>query len=179
MCGVCAEELPVYLVQGLGLQDGAADDAAPFGSFHDDLEAAEEHVEIRLDAGRVARALNGEGRAAFLVPVDFALVLFAPDLAVGRDALVGEVEGGIAAESLHRWTASGVEWVAVGVSLSQCCRSKGCERRNGGKREGFHVWCKESMSLSCLCIYVEVEWSLIVREWTHVYQTRCVVLRNE
>jgi hypothetical protein len=135
---VAAKEFPVDFIEGLGLQDCAGHNAASFGGLHDDFQAAEEHVEVRLDHGRVAGALNGEGRAILLVPVDLALVLLFPDLVVGGNALGDEVEGGVAAERLHRGTSRGVEREAVGVGLRQRCGEQHGERGDGGKREGLH-----------------------------------------
>jgi hypothetical protein len=135
---VAAEEFPIDFVECLGLENGTGYDAATLCGAHNDFQAAEEHVETRLDHGRVAGALNGEGRAALLVPVDFALVLLLPDFVVGGDARLHEVEGGVAAKRLHRGTSRGVEREAVGVCLRQRCGEQRSERRDGGKSEGLH-----------------------------------------
>lgn len=64
---VCAEELPIHLVQILRLQHDGGDDALPGRSLHLDLDLAEEEVGLGLDGGGLALLGDGELSAGGLV----------------------------------------------------------------------------------------------------------------
>lgn len=134
VCGVGAEELPVDLVQALGLQDGARHNALAFGGLHDHLDTAEEDVEGRQDGGRVSTELDGE--VGVVVNVRYGtLAVLRPDIGVEA---VGKVEGGVGAERRHIRTARGVEGVAFGVGLGQGS-GKQAAGEEGRSREGERV----------------------------------------
>lgn len=50
VCSVCPRELPVHLVQIIGLEHDAADDSLARRGFHPDFDLAEEYRELRLDS---------------------------------------------------------------------------------------------------------------------------------
>lgn len=99
---VSAQPFPVDLVQVIGLEDGAADNA-PSGSRLDlEVDAPKHYVPVGLEQGRVALLGHGEGSA-------IAAVRRVPDgFEVSRRAL-GEVKGARPAE---RWVR-GTGWREV------------------------------------------------------------------
>ena len=65
--GVRAGELPVYLVQVVGLEHDAADHALAGGGLEPDLDFAEEDVEFGLHCGGIASVVDGELGAVIVV----------------------------------------------------------------------------------------------------------------
>lgn len=94
---VSAQPFPVDLVQVIGLEDGAADNA-PSGSRLDlEVDASKHNVPIGLDQGRIALLGHGECGAV-------AVIRWAPDgFEISRRAL-GEVKSGRPAERWVRGT---------------------------------------------------------------------------
>lgn len=99
---VTAQPLPVDLVQIVGLEDGAADDALAGSRLDLEVDAPKHYVPVGLEQGRVALLGHGEGSA-------IAAVRRVPDgFEVSRRAL-GEVKGARPAE---RWVR-GTGWREV------------------------------------------------------------------
>lgn len=83
---VAAQPLPVDLVEVVGLEDHAADDAGSGRGLDDGRDGAEEHVELGLHGRGVARLGDGEGETIVVVG----------GVAIGHDPVraltVGEVD---------------------------------------------------------------------------------------
>ena len=67
VCCVRAGELPVDLVQVVGLEHDAADNSLARGGLEPDLDFAEEDVEFGLHCGRIAFVVDGELGAVVVV----------------------------------------------------------------------------------------------------------------
>ena len=127
MRGVAPDNLPIDLIQVIGLQHDGRDDSLARRGLHPHLHDPEEQVEFRLDGGGVAFLVDGEGGARGGGVVDRPRGEVPGVAGLGG----GEVEGVVGGEG-GVGGAGAVEWVAGCPGLGE---SEGEEQRQEGVEE--------------------------------------------
>ena len=141
MRSVATNDLPIDLIQVVGLQHDGRDDPLAGGSLHPHLHDPEEQIEFRLDGGGVALLVDGESGAGGGGVVDCACGEVPRVTGLGG----GEVEGMVGGEG-GVGGAGAVEWVAGGPGLGEGEGEEkgedggGEEDGEGGRHCGGECW---------------------------------------